>query len=96
LKLTEKGSLIITHHSDDSLIITDVIDTGIGIPARDQKLLFQKFRAVHHSLSPNYKGGTGLGLYISKLFLEEMGGSIWLEKSEGGHGSTFSFSLPRA
>ncbi|PIZ66667.1 hypothetical protein COY15_00550 [Candidatus Roizmanbacteria bacterium CG_4_10_14_0_2_um_filter_39_12] len=36
----------------------------------------------------------GLGLYINKLLVEGMGGKIWLEKSEEGKGSTFSFSLP--
>jgi PAS domain S-box-containing protein len=96
LKYTESGRVAITHRDTDRLLTTDVIDTGIGVPQDDQKLLFQKFRAVHHSLSEQYKGGTGMGLYICKLFLTEMKGDIWLEKSELGQGSTFSFSLPRA
>jgi len=96
LKFTEGGGVIITHHANDSHIITDVIDTGIGIPEKDQGLLFQKFRSVKHSLSGDYKGGIGMGLYISKQFLNEMKGDVWLEKSELGKGSTFSFCLPKA
>jgi PAS domain S-box-containing protein len=96
LKFTERGGVVITHHSNDSYIITDVIDTGIGIPEQDHKLLFQKFRSVQSSLSGDYKGGIGLGLYISKLLLNEMRGDVWLEDSESGQGSTFSFSLPKA
>ncbi|MGB7292074.1 MAG: GAF domain-containing protein [Thermodesulfobacteriota bacterium] len=96
LKYTDSGSVAISHHDNGPLITTHVIDTGIGVPQQHQKLLFQKFRAVHHSLSDQYKGGTGMGLYICKLLLSEMKGDILLEKSELGQGSTFSFSLPKA
>ena len=85
LKYTERGEVTITHKDNGGLITTNVADTGIGIPEQDQKLLFQKFRAVHHSLSGGYKGGTGMGLYICRLFLKEMKGEIWLEKIGRAH-----------
>jgi signal transduction histidine kinase len=48
------------------------------------------------TLSNQYQGGTGLGLYISRQLVREMGGEVWLERSEIGQGTTFSFSLLRA
>ena len=74
-----------------------VSDTGIGISEEKQKLLFQKFQqAGEKVLARDVTRGTGLGLYISKMLAEEMGGKVYLEKSELGKGSTFGFSLPRA
>jgi signal transduction histidine kinase len=71
-----------------------VQDEGIGMPSGEQEHIFEKF----HRLDPNLTrgvGGTGLGLYICREFLQRMGGRIWVE-SELGTGSTFSFELPRA
>ena len=76
------------------MLLTEVSDTGEGIPQEEQKLLFNRFqqaasRTLHH------KGqGTGLGLYISSEFVKAMGGRLWLEKSQPGAGSTFAFTLP--
>jgi len=72
-----------------------VIDAGVGIASQDQEFLFQKFQQSNKTLSGHYQGGTGLGLYISRQLGREMGGEVWLERSEMGQGSTFSFSLPR-
>jgi two-component system phosphate regulon sensor histidine kinase PhoR len=71
-----------------------VVDQGMGIPADEQRRIFEKF----YRLDPNMIqgiGGTGLGLYICRELVERMGGRIWLE-SEEGKGSAFFFQLPSA
>jgi CheY-like chemotaxis protein len=68
-----------------------VKDTGIGIPADKQDILFKAFSQVDGSSTRRY-GGNGLGLVISKHLVELMGGSIAVE-SEEGKGSTFRFTI---
>lgn len=97
VKFTEKGSITISNRGDDRFIYTLVTDTGRGMTAESQALLFRKFQQAGASfLSRDTTKGTGLGLYISKLIVEKLGGRIGLESSEPGKGSTFAFSLPRA
>jgi len=69
-----------------------VQDTGIGIPEKDINRVFDRFEQVESSLSRETTG-TGLGLTISKEFIEFMDGKI-LVKSRVGYGSTFSFHIP--
>jgi signal transduction histidine kinase len=74
-----------------------VSDTGIGISPEQQTLLFHKFQqAGENILARDVTQGTGLGLYISKLLMERMGGTIGLTKSVPGEGSTFYFTVPLA
>ncbi len=73
-----------------------VTDTGIGITPEGQAQLFRKFSTVQKTFLRTKDYGSGLGLYISKLFIESMGGSIKLEKSIPNMGSTFSITLPVA
>ncbi len=95
VKFTEKGEIVIRVRleSEDERNVTirfSVSDTGIGIPANRQDILFSPFTQVDGSTTRRY-GGTGLGLAISKQLAELMGGKIGLE-SEEGIGSTFWFT----
>ncbi|MEI6347437.1 MAG: PAS domain S-box protein [Bacteroidota bacterium] len=69
-----------------------VKDTGLGIRKDQQQLVFERFRQANDSLTRNYEGA-GLGLSISKAYVEMLGGKIWVESTEGA-GSTFYFTLP--
>jgi signal transduction histidine kinase len=96
LKFTEKGSITISARADEHFVYIVVTDTGIGMSAESQRLLFRKFQQASSSLlTRDATKGTGLGLYISKLIIEQSGGAIGLERSEPGKGSSFVFSLPR-
>jgi len=75
-------------------VCISVQDAGPGIPPAESPLLFQKFVRLHRDLSGTVRG-TGLGLYLSKRFVEAMGGCIWVESTgTAGQGSCFYFTLP--
>ena len=75
-------------------VCISVQDAGPGIPPAESPLLFQKFVRLHRDLSGTVRG-TGLGLYLSKRFVEAMGGRIWVESTgTAGQGSCFYFTLP--
>ena len=67
-------------------------DTGIGIAADDRERVFEEFRQVGRD-PERAREGTGLGLTLTKRFVELHGGRIWVE-SEPGKGSTFRFTIP--
>ncbi len=69
-----------------------VKDTGIGILPERLGIIFERFRQSNESLNKKYEGA-GLGLSISKAFVEWLGGQIWIE-SEFGKGTTIYFSIP--
>ncbi len=97
LKFTEKGEVVVHLVPDVDKVRCRVTDTGRGISKENQSLLFRKFQQAGSSLfTRDTTKGTGLGLYISRLIIEGMGGKIWLEKSEEGVGSEFCFTLPIA
>ena len=68
-----------------------VSDTGVGIAPADQDVIFEEFRQV--GTADKKVEGTGLGLALSRKFIELQGGRIWV-KSQVGQGSTFTFTLP--
>ncbi|MDD1780386.1 response regulator [Enterovibrio sp. ZSDZ35] len=96
VKFTDSGEIIIrarkvTDGNDIVEIQFDIQDSGIGMSEEQLGRLFQSFSQADGSITRKY-GGTGLGLTISKSFVELMGGRIWVE-SEPGKGSTFSFTI---
>ena len=84
------GEVAIEWFEEKGFICVSVADTGIGISAEDQELIFEEFRQV---AGEEAHQGTGLGLTITKRLIQQMGGRIWLE-SRVGEGSRFSFTLP--
>ncbi|MBC7250702.1 MAG: GAF domain-containing protein [Anaerolineae bacterium] len=91
-KFTDEGFIRVEASCDEEFVTVSVADSGIGIPAAKLPRIFEAFTQVDTSPSRKY-GGTGLGLTISKSFIELHGGEIWVE-SESGKGSTFTFKLP--
>ncbi len=94
LKFTEKGSVTVELTTGRNKVRVAVADTGKGISIENQGLLFRKFQQAGKSLLSRDGEGTGLGLYITKLLVTTMGGTVGLESSEVGKGSTFFFTLP--
>ena len=73
-------------------VTAKVKDSGIGIPQKDQKFLFQKFFRTDNAKT-HQPQGTGLGLYITKTIIKTLGGAVGFESKEN-KGSTFWFTLP--
>ncbi len=93
-KSTEKGGITISFKLEGGKVETSIADTGKGITEENQKLLFRKFQQAADSiLTRDTAKGTGLGLYITKLIVEGMGGHVGLVRSEVGKGTTFAFAL---
>jgi signal transduction histidine kinase/DNA-binding response OmpR family regulator len=96
IKFTEEGQIVVSARvvewDGQEEMLVAVLDTGPGIRPEDQEMLFEPFSQVDISTT-RITGGTGLGLYISRLLVELHGGRIWVE-SEIGQGSTFAFTLP--
>jgi signal transduction histidine kinase len=96
VKFTHQGSIRLSIGlralgPDESELVAEVADTGIGIPAEVQSRLFNKFVQADASTTRAY-GGTGLGLAISRELARLMGGDITLE-SEPGRGAVFTLQL---
>jgi signal transduction histidine kinase len=92
IKYSNEGGLIqISAAVNDDSVEVQVKDNGIGIPSNIVPHVFEKFYRSHRSRESTV--GTGLGLYISKAIIESHGGTVSV-KSEEGHGSTFSFTVP--
>lgn len=100
VQYTDKGGITVQASVIDEqngrFVKICVTDTGVGIAPESQAMLFQKFSTISKTFLRTKEYGSGLGLYISKVFVEAMGGSIRLEKSVPGEGSTFCVLLPAA
>ncbi|MEK7595068.1 MAG: CHASE4 domain-containing protein [Patescibacteria group bacterium] len=95
IKFTQKGGVSIRFVVQNELMKVLVTDTGDGISESSRSLLFRKFQQANESLyTRDPQRSTGLGLYITRLMAEAMGGKVVLEESTVGVGSTFSFTLP--
>ena len=92
IKFTDQGEVAIKSAAANGSITVSVRDLGPGITEADQAKIFQEFQQADSAVTRE-KGGTGLGLTISKRIVELHGGRIWVE-STPGQGSTFSFILP--
>ncbi len=89
----KKGKVTVTISAPKQKIEISVADTGIGIPDKDKGKLFAKFARAENAISVD-TGGTGLGLYIVKSFVESWGGKISF-KSQLKKGTVFTISLPK-
>jgi GAF domain-containing protein len=92
IKFTPEGGRIeVAAVPRDEFVEVSVSDTGIGIAPEDQEAVFEEFRQV--GTADKKVEGTGLGLSLSRKFIELHGGRIWVQ-SQVGIGSTFTFSIP--
>jgi PAS domain S-box-containing protein len=92
IKFTFDGSIEFGYEKKGEYLEFYVKDTGIGIPQKQQQLIFERFRQGSESYNRGYEG-SGLGLSICKSYVEMLGGKIWVESDEG-KGSTFYFTIP--
>ena len=92
IKYTEKGSVNFGYVAKGNYLEFFVKDSGIGIPKQELDTIFDRFVQVHHNLSSKYEG-SGLGLSITKAYVEMLGGNIRVE-SQSGKGSQFYFEIP--
>jgi signal transduction histidine kinase len=88
---SDGGHIAVGASGDEGEVVISVRDDGVGIAAADHARIFEEFQQA--GTSPMLEG-TGLGLALSRRFVELHGGRLWVE-SEPGKGSTFTFSLPR-
>jgi signal transduction histidine kinase/CheY-like chemotaxis protein len=91
-RFTEKGGITIVVVQEDQQVLVSVADTGPGVSSQDAQRIFEPFCQGTGELWRG-KGGSGLGLSISKRFIDLHEGRMWLE-SEPGAGTTFFFTLP--
>lgn len=92
VKFTNSGTIDFGYNILGNDVLFYVSDTGIGIPEKMQERIFERFVQADTSFSRNYEGA-GLGLAISKSYVEALGGKIWFTTKES-IGSTFYFTLP--
>ncbi len=95
MKYTPKGSITVVAHDDvkkKKMYIT-IQDTGVGMSKETQGEVFDKFVRAKNANNINVTG-TGLGLFVAKKMVTEMGGKVWAESEGEGKGSTFNIEFP--
>ena len=94
VKFTPPGGVIdVSAEITDGVVEVAVRDTGSGIALEDQELIFEEFQQARGAGAGKHPEGTGLGLPLSRKFVELHGGRLWVESAPGA-GSTFRFTLP--
>jgi signal transduction histidine kinase len=94
IKYSVDGGLVLVRLRDETAAVQiDVVDKGLGIPAAEQERIFDKFYRLDAEMTRGV-GGSGLGLYISREIVAQLGGTLSLQ-SQPGAGSTFTVTLPR-
>jgi PAS domain S-box-containing protein len=92
IKFTDEGSIELGCEINGEFLQFDIKDTGVGIPEDRQKAIFERFVQADITDKRAFQGA-GLGLAITKVFVEVLGGKIWFE-SAAKKGSVFHFTLP--
>lgn len=94
VRFTDQGAITVRATLDEKEVTVSVHDTGVGIPPEQLDRVFDEFHQLDANLSRK-RGGTGLGLSLSRQFIAQHGGRMWVE-SDGipGQGSAFYFTLP--
>lgn len=90
---SDPGRVDVRARPEESRVVIEVKDTGVGIPEKDRSHVFERFYRVDKSRGED-RGGTGLGLAIVKHIVENRGGTVAVT-SRTGEGSVFSVRLPR-
>ena len=89
------GDVTVAVRAAGDEVVVSIADHGVGIPRTAQPRIFERFYKVDRARVRGETGGTGLGLAIARHIVEQHGGRIWVESTEGA-GSTFSFAVPSA
>jgi len=95
IKFTARGEILVRVQRQESTVVIDVQDNGIGIPLNARDRIFEPFFQVNRTTGQRL-GGSGVGLALAKRFAEGLGGTLVLFESEEGEGSTFRFTIPLA
>lgn len=95
MKYTPKGTITVVAHDDvkKKKMYVSIQDTGVGMSKETQEEVFDKFVRAKNANNVNTTG-TGLGLFVAKKMITDMGGKVWAESEGEGKGSTFHIELP--
>jgi signal transduction histidine kinase len=95
MKYTRKGTVTVVAHDDPKAkkMLLTIQDTGVGMSSATLEEVFEKFVRAKNANSVNVTG-TGLGLYVAKKMITDMGGHVWAESEGEGKGSTFHIEFP--
>ena len=97
IKFTQSGSIELGYLKKDKFLEFYVKDSGSGVLGKNKKIIFERFRQGSEALNRDYEGA-GLGLSISKAYVEMLGGKIWVENNTDHNGidsgATFFFTIP--
>ncbi len=94
IKYTQKGGIVIKCEMKNEKIKIEIRDTGMGMNKEQLGQLFEKFSRGRDG-QESWGGGTGLGLFIAKKFVELHKGKVWAESEGVNKGSVFSIELPK-